>query len=129
MAVLNGVAGLGREPWLDSFAESLRDAADLNGQKEAWVERKRVDFPSPVELLCQIFDDSGVGDLLDAQRCVFSTTTDAALRKLAKQAARLDLDQEPKQLVASEAWIEFALEASRVLDLVRADLTFVMIDP
>lgn len=71
MAVLTGVAGLSREAWLDGFTESLSDAADLDKQKEAWVEVKRVELPSPVELLCQIFDDSGVGDLLDAQCSIF----------------------------------------------------------
>lgn len=107
--------------WRADFIQSLEEASDIGGQRAGWVDRTRTHFPTPAELVCQIFDDSGVDDLL-ADGIVFSETTDAALRRLSTLAAGLDLDDEPARLVSSEGWIEFAREAARVLALVREDL-------
>ena len=78
-------------------------------------------FPDPDELVCQIFDDSGI-DVLLAEGQVFSETTDAALRRLSVLAEALDLHQTPTRLLSSEGWLEFAREAARVLALVRTAL-------
>jgi len=107
--------------WHAGFIQSLEDAADIDEQRTAWADRTSTHFPAPAELICQIFDDSGIDDLL-AEGVVFSETTDAALRRLSTLAAGLDLDGEPGRLVSSERWLEFAREAARVLALVREDL-------
>lgn len=109
------------QSWHSGFVKSLEEASDIGAQRAAWVDRTSIHFPEPTELICQIFDDSGVDDLL-AEGVVFSDTTDAALRRLSELAARLDLDQAPERLISSEGWIQFALETARVLALVREDL-------
>jgi hypothetical protein len=107
--------------WHASFVESLEEASDIDAQKAAWVDRTNTHFPTPAELICQIFDDSGIDDLL-SEGIVFTETTDAALRRLSTLAARLVLDEEPERLMSSEGWLEFAREAAQVLTLVREDL-------
>jgi hypothetical protein len=107
--------------WHAGFIQSLEEASDIGGQMAAWVDRTNTHFPAPAELICQIFDDSGIDDLL-GEGVVFSETTDAALRRLSTLAAGLDLDEEPGRLVSSEGWLDFAREAARVLALVREDL-------
>jgi len=107
--------------WHAGFIQSLEEASDIDGQRTAWVDRTNTRFPAPDELICQIFDDSGIDDLL-AEGVVFSETTDAALRRLSTLAAGLDLDEEPGRLMSSEGWLEFAREAARVVALVREDL-------
>ena len=107
--------------WHAGFLQSLEEASDIDGQRSAWVDRTNTRFPAPAELICQIFDDTGIDDLL-AESVIFSEATDAALRRLSTLAAGLDLDEEPGRLVSSERWLEFAREAARVLALVREDL-------
>lgn len=107
--------------WHVDFIQSLQDASDIEGQRSAWIERTNMEFPAPGELICQIFDDSGIDDLLD-ESVVFSTATDAALRRLSKLAAGIRLDQEPERIVSSDGWVEFVRESARALALVREDL-------
>jgi hypothetical protein len=107
--------------WHYGFVQSLEEASDIDAQRAAWANRTNNHFPEPAELICQIFDDTGIDDLL-ADGVVFSETTDAALRRLSALAARLDLDEAPERLMSSEGWLEFAHETARVLDLVRQDL-------
>lgn len=109
------------KPWQAAFIESLEAASDIDRQRVAWVDRTGPFFPDPVELICQIFDDSAIEDLM-AKGVVFSETTDAAIRRLDALVEGLILDQKPKQLLASEDWIEFAREAGRVCALVRGHL-------
>lgn len=109
------------EPWHAGFLESLEAAADLHGQRTAWVDRTNTQFPDPVELMCQLFDDSGVFDLL-ADGGVFCEATDAALRRLSVLADGLDVEADPGLLLSSAGWLEFAGAAARALELVSADL-------
>lgn len=106
------------EAWHARFVQSLEEASDIDAQRAAWVDRVNIHFPAPAELICQLFDDSGIDDLL-AEGVVFSETIDAALRRLSALAARLDLGAEPEQLVSSGVWLEFVHETARALAMVR----------
>jgi len=110
------------EPWHGPFVQSLEEAADLDRQRAGWADRTDANFPMPTELISQVFDDSGIDDLLGTGEVVFSESTDAALRTLSAAVAEIDLDQHPEQLWASETWRGFVNEAARVLSLVRSDL-------
>jgi hypothetical protein len=109
------------QDWHAGFIQSLEEASDVDRQRRAWVDRRDPDFPVPAELVCQIFDDSGVDELL-VEGVVFSEATDAMLRRLSSLAAELDLSAPPDALLSSEGWVGFAREAARVLALVREDL-------
>jgi hypothetical protein len=101
---------------------SLEEAADLDRQRAAWVDRTDAHFPAPTELVSQVFDDSGIDDLLGTGELVFSQRTDAAIRALSALVEEMGLDEDPVQLWVSETWRGFANNAARVLALVRADL-------
>ncbi len=109
------------EPWHAGFVESLEQAADLDGQRTAWGERTNIQFPTLVELMCQLFDDSAITDLL-AEGGVFSEATDDALRRLIVISEGLDLEDDPERLLSSAGWLAFVGAAARALELVRADL-------
>lgn len=110
------------EPWHRPFVQCLEEAADLDRQRAAWVERTNAHFPPPTELVSQVFDDTGVDDLLNKGGIVFSESTDAALRALSALVAGIKLDEDPERLLASDTWLGFVQEAARVLSLVRKDL-------
>jgi hypothetical protein len=109
------------QDWHAGFVQSLQEASDIERQRRAWVGRGDPSFPAPTELVCQIVDDSGLGDLL-AEGVVFSKATDDMLRRLCSLAAELDLSAAPGALLSSEGWIGFAREAARALGSVRAEL-------
>ena len=109
------------QDWIAGFIQSLEEASNIDRQRSAWVGRRDPNFPAPAELVCQLFDDSGVDDLL-AEGVVFSEATDALLRRLSSLAADLDLNGPPEVLLSSEGWGGFAREAARVLALVREEL-------
>lgn len=109
------------EFWQAELIESLEQASDIERQRTAWIGSNAPDVPDPVELICQIFDDTAVGDLLE-KGAVFSEATDAALRRLRSLAAELDLNLAPDALLSSAGWLEFAREARRTLVLLKEDL-------
>lgn len=125
MANLDGHSRTGAtmkaQKWHEGFVQSLEEGSDIDRQRRAWSDRTDTDFPAPAELVCQIFDDSGVDDLL-AEGVVFSESTDAILRRLSTLAAELNVDENPELLVSRAGWVEFAREAARALALVRKDL-------
>lgn len=116
-----GMATRRAQPWHAGLIESLEAASDLERQRSAWLGRGGPHVPDPVELVCQIFDDSAIDDVL-AEGVVFSSSTDAMLRRLSALAAELDLTLPPEALLASEGWVGFTREAARALAAVRADL-------
>ena len=107
--------------WHGGFLQALEEIANTTRQRQSWVDLSDSLFPSPTELVCQLFDDSGVNDLLE-KGIVFSEDTDAILRRLSSLAGELDLDISPEVLLSSAQWIELTYQAARALDMVRADL-------
>lgn len=109
------------QDWLVGFIQSLEEASDFTRQWEAWVERSDPNLPSPIELVCQAFDDSGVDDLL-SEGLVFSDATDDRLRRLSALATELDLKVPPETLLSSNGWGEFVREAKVALASVKRDV-------
>jgi hypothetical protein len=110
-----------KQDWHAGFLQSLAEMADIVMQRQAWIEKAQSRFPSPTELVCQVFDDSGVDDLL-AKGLVFSEATDNVLRRLSGLVARVNLDVRPQELLSSKHWFEVTEEAALALDMVGADL-------
>ena len=78
-------------------------------------------MPSPSELVCQLFDDSGLDDLLRSG-AVFSEPVDELLRELSNSVETLDLGKPAAERVADEEWIAIADRAKDALQKVRSIL-------
>jgi hypothetical protein len=74
-----------------------------------------VDFPSPEELVCQLFDDSGLGDMLEAGEVFFSPECDALLEELGRKVDDVRFDQPVSSLLEDPAWREIGLLAKVAL--------------
>jgi hypothetical protein len=112
------------KPWQVQLVESLEAAADIDWQRRTWIDRVPPDDPAPGELLCQIFDDSAIDELM-AGGVVFSEATDAVLRELSELADDLDereLNEEPALLLSNKRWVSFTRKAAEALAMVRKDL-------
>ena len=70
--------------------------------------------PDPVELICQLFDDTGVLEELDAGQ-VFSLKCDAYLRKLHRMTSVVDVEQHPRCLFEDPIWKEIVATAKTAL--------------
>jgi hypothetical protein len=116
------------EPWQETFLEALHALSDIERQRSAWVEPGGAWFPDPGELVCQVFDDSSVNELL-AEGMLFSAATDDLLRQLDRLADEVDVEVAPEALLASDAWLVLARLAARVRDAVAADLGATVDDP
>src|SRR5687768_8848777 len=99
------------QDWHVAFLQSLEEASNLERQRRAWIGGMEPAFPTPTELICQIFDDSGVNDLL-SEGIVFSESTDALIKKLSLLTGHLNLMSGPAALLSSEDWIRFARQAA-----------------
>jgi hypothetical protein len=67
--------------WQQNAVDCLREISDTELQKRAWLEKEAMEFPCPVELVCQLFDDTGLDDALEAGEVFFSPECDSLLRE------------------------------------------------
>ena len=94
--------------------ECLRDLSDLNLQRRAWLAGDDRTLPSPTELICQLFDDTGLDEELEAGQ-VFSPKCDAFLRNLSRKCWDIDVDRSPRLLLEDSNWHDVANTASVAL--------------
>jgi hypothetical protein len=110
-----------REPWHEALLESPADLADVQAQEQQWVRSDPPVWPSPDELRCQLFDDTGIDVLLERGSAI-SPEVDALLRELDRVTDDVDTEQSPEQLLRDEQWLTAARLADRTLAAVRAAL-------
>ena len=94
------------EPWHESLIESLSWASDIDLQRREWTDNFALTVGTPTELVCQIFDDSGVGDLLELG-FAFSDDIDGVLRRMSSLVPEIDLEQSPESLLMDLKWKNF----------------------
>ncbi|MCX5742961.1 MAG: hypothetical protein NT062_10745 [Proteobacteria bacterium] len=107
------------ESWQRMVVDCLRDLSDAALQNRLWGDSEPKQ-PSPTEIVNQLFDDSGLGDLLDAGP-VFSPEADLILKGLSLHIDSIDFDQSIEDLLADERWIgarQLAATALRAVDAV-----------
>lgn len=103
--------------WQKAVVACLRELSDTEQQKRSWLDGDGTEFPSPEELICQLFDDSGLDDLL-ATGDAFSPEADALLRDLSRRVDSMNLDQAASTLLKDRAWIDVGLIAKEALRLI-----------
>jgi hypothetical protein len=101
--------------WQQEVVVSLRELSDSERQKRWWLDRDGPPFPSPVELVCGLFLDSGFEDMREAGEVFFSPECDALLEELSRMVDAVSFDQPYKSLLEDHAWIEAGSMAKVVL--------------
>ena len=91
------------QPWQALVLESLDELTDVEFQTEVWLRGSRPGVvSSPIEAVCGLFDDSGLGDLLE-KGSVFAEPADSTLRRLDALIHTFDLGH-CKQLLDDPRW-------------------------
>jgi hypothetical protein len=104
---------------LSHVVDALRELSDESLQRRRWLSSGEGEVSSFTEAVCQLFDDSGLGDELDKGREVFGHSIDDSLRQFDMMLSRLhDLER----TISRESFIEhpeMAAVRSRASGLVR----------
>lgn len=81
--------------------EALQELADESLQRRRWLADSVPEISSFTEAVCQLFDDTGLGEALEKPTGspVFSLAIDDRLRELDKMAAQFDHFMDPEKQV------------------------------
>lgn len=102
------------KPWQRLVLDALRELSDPSFQVRVWLRREGEEISSPGETVNQLFDDSGLGDLLE-DGLVFSEEADSALRKLGKYVDTIDFERSVAEILADGRWQEVRQLASKAM--------------
>lgn len=109
------------QPWQALVLETLHELADVEFQAEVWLRGERPDVVShPIETVNELYDDSGLGDLLEVGH-VFSEPADSTLRRLRALLHTFDLGHR-ERLLTDARWGEVRRLAATALVQVREAL-------
>jgi hypothetical protein len=92
-------------PWQQVVLDTLRELSDASFQERVWIRGEGDENSSPIEVVNQLFDDSGLSDLLD-RGTVFSERADGMLKELSAYIDTIDFERSAGALLADERWQE-----------------------
>lgn len=104
---------------LENLIDSVRDLTDARLQRRLWLVRGGPEVSSFVEMWCQTFDDTGLSDAIDENRCPANLTQDAfeALKELDAAMKRVDYEQPPERVLHDPKMEEARQSAARALEI------------
>lgn len=109
------------QPWQALILETLQELTDVAFQTEVWLRGERPGVvSSPIETVNELYDDSGLGDLLEKGH-VFSEPADSTLRSLHSLIHTFDLSHSARFL-ADPRWDMVRKLAATALAQVREAL-------
>lgn len=109
------------EPWQRLVLDSLRELSDASFQTRVWLRREGEEISSPTETVNQLFDDSGLGDLLEGE-LVFSEKADSLLKELSRHVDTINFEQPIEELLFGERWLRLRQLASDAMSEVNVAL-------
>jgi len=107
------------ERWREAVLEVLGDIADVDAQRASWIRGAGRPIPDPIELACQLFDDTDLGARLSTG-LVFSRECDQMLRRLGELLEAPSLERTPAAVLKSRKWREIVSLARSSLDCINA---------
>ena len=97
----------------------LRELADPDFQQRVWVRGEGTEESGPSEVVSQLFDDTGLGDLLErSKRPVVSKEADPVLRELGSRIEKVDLRTDVRELLDQQQWRRIRALAAKAAILV-----------
>lgn len=101
---------------IDSTVEdALRELADALRQRELWMSSGEPEVSSLTECTSLLWDDSGLGDALEAGEVVYSPDIDAQFDALSVALEELDGSRPPREILDDPALAQVRGIASRLL--------------
>jgi hypothetical protein len=104
---------------LETLRVCLRELSDVEWQRRVWLAATGPEVSSFEELICQLFDDTGLSDAIDSGRCPAQLTEKSFLefQRLGRAVRRVDQTAAPADLLEDPRLIEVRARAASVLDI------------
>ena len=103
----------------EAVIEILGDIANIDAQRASWISGVGSPIPGPIELCCQLFDDTDLDNMLSAG-LVFSRDCDQLLRRLGELFEASSLERPLAAVLESPEWREIVALARASLDFINA---------
>ena len=105
--------------YVDNLMNCLREFAELEYQRRTWLSTGGPEVSSFSEMVCQTFDDSGLGDALDTGHCPTELDEESckALMKLRSAISKIEGDMAPEDLLSDLRMEEVRKIAQAALNL------------
>ena len=83
----------------------LKELSDIDFQRRIWVRGEGPEVSSFEEAVCQLFDDTSIGDQLDeGQEVVLSPKLDSILRELKHLLNKIDYRMTAEEILNHPNW-------------------------
>jgi hypothetical protein len=99
----------------DLIREALTELADADYQRRVWTATSGPEVGSFSEAISRLYDDSGLGDALDADREVYGPELDGMLRSLATAIDGIDGRRPPAELIEDPHLVSVRRQAASIL--------------
>jgi hypothetical protein len=99
--------------------EGLRELSDIGSQRKWWLAPEG-EVSSFTEAISKLFDDSGLGDVLDRGKPAFTPSVDMLLRRLSDEVGGIDQFGVREELIADPKMQSIRELAARILSLIDA---------
>ncbi|MDP2306533.1 MAG: hypothetical protein Q8P18_10970 [Pseudomonadota bacterium] len=101
--------------------ECLRELADANFQQRVWIRGEGPEVSSYSELVCQLFDDTALGDVLESGLAgnIFGKPAEAELRRLSILLDQIPAGLDAPALLRHPGWqaaVNVAAEAAALVE-------------
>lgn len=102
-----------RQPWHEAVLSFLAFLSNLELQRGAWI-RGEGGCPDATELLCGLFDDTGLEDLLE-EGDVFWPELDHHLRVMSQLSERIGTERPPQEILDDPLWKTLSTLSTKAL--------------
>ena len=87
--------------YIQNIKTSLAELADAEFQRQTWLSESDTEISSFPELLCQLFDDTGLSDIIDDPELdrYFGESIANKFRNLDRLTTKIDQHTEPSVLI------------------------------
>lgn len=102
----------------DAVLQCLRELADRDFQERVWLRGQGNEVSTPSELVSQLYDDTGLGDLLDDSKIAITPQADRLLAELRRVLHQFDLYSGAEALLAEPEWLRVHELATQVMSVV-----------
>ncbi len=108
----------------EQIESCLKELSDIAFQERVWVRGEGPEVSSYTEVVCQLFDDTGIGDELCLEQhdgYVISKDIDPMLHELSDLLDSINSNLDTQEILKSPNWEEIRSCASHALKLLKKE--------
>jgi hypothetical protein len=103
----------------EQIIDCLREFSDEAIQRKRWLSSSGPEVSSFTEAICQLFDDTGLGDELEKNTTVFNREIDCKLRLLLETLKSIDSSLSPNSLIEDPKMLDIRESATTIINDIR----------